>query len=181
MNQRLNLMFHFILGGSFFADNTFKPCTIWCAITSRWNDWQGMYVFITRSQFWPSCIVVACVNLSVCASITCTITRHPFKLGLSNLDHRCNKPWLRSLFFKGDWIDYDFQGQIEIQSQIYPIFELTIELQFQNLEQKCILALFRPLLILGLIEIDLQFNFQFQTQTKLSYLCKSLAFFSETS
>ena len=54
-------------------------------------------------------------------------------------------------------------------------------LQFPNLEQKCILALFKSLPILGLIEIDLQFNFLFQTQTKLSFLYTSLAFFSETS
>ena len=60
-------------------------------------------------------------------------------------------------------IDRDLQGQIELQSQNLPHFELvhaiTHKLQFPNLEQKCILALFRSLPILGLIEIDLQFNF----------------------
>ena len=39
-------------------------------------------------------------------------------------------------------------------------------IEVTNLEQKCILALFRSLPILGLIEIYLQFNFQFQTQTQ---------------
>ena len=85
-------------------------------------------------------------------------------------------------------IDHDLQGQIELQSQNLPHFELVhaithhqLKLQFPNLEQKCILALFRSLPILGLIEIDLQFNFLFQTQTKLSFLCTSLAFFRETS
>ena len=63
-------------------------------------------------------------------------------------------------------IDCDLQGQIELQSQNLPHFELVhaithhqLKLQFPNLEQKCILALFRSLPILGLIEIDLQFNF----------------------
>ena len=63
-------------------------------------------------------------------------------------------------------IDCDLQGQIELQSQNLPHFELVhvithhqLKLQFPNLEQKCILALFRFLPILGLIEIDLQFNF----------------------
>ena len=56
-----------------------------------------------------------------------------------------------------------------------------LKLQFPNLEKKYILALSGFLPILGLIEIDLQFNFLFQTQTKLSFLCTSLAFFSETS
>ena len=93
------------------------------------------------------------------------ITHHPFKLGSSNLDNRCKRPWLRSLLFCGV-IDLDLQGQIELQSQNLPHFELVhaithhqLKLQFPNLEQKCILELFRSLPILGLIEIDLQFNF----------------------
>ena len=63
-------------------------------------------------------------------------------------------------------IDLDLHGQIELQNQNLPHFELVyavtnhqLKLQFPNLEQKCILALFRSLPILGLIEIDLQFNF----------------------
>ena len=63
-------------------------------------------------------------------------------------------------------IDRDLQGQIELQSQNLPHFELVhaithhqLKLQFTNLEQQCILTLFRSLPILGLIEIDLQFNF----------------------
>ena len=66
----------------------------------------------------------------------------------------------------GGVIDLDLQGQIELKNQNFPHFELVhaithhqLKLQFPNLEQKCILALFRSLLILGLIEIDLQFNF----------------------
>ena len=93
------------------------------------------------------------------------ITHHPFKLGSPNLDNRCKRPWLRSLLFWGV-IDLDLQGQIELQNQNLPYFELVLainhhqlKLQFPNLEQKCILALFRSLPILGLIEIDLQFNF----------------------
>ena len=71
-------------------------------------------IFITRSQFWPSGIVVACVCVCVCVCLSvcvcvnhllvCAITRDPFKLGSPNLDHRCKRPWLRSLFiFGGDW------------------------------------------------------------------------------
>ena len=93
------------------------------------------------------------------------ITHHPFKLGSPNSDNRCKRPWLRSLLFLGV-IDLDLQGQIELQSQNLPHFELVhaithhqLELQFPILEQKCILALFRSLPILGLVEIDLKFNF----------------------
>ena len=138
--------------------------------------YKKIYIF-TRGQFWPSGIVVACVCLSVCPSVhpsVCVcgkhllvraITQHPFKLGSPNLDNWCKRPWLRSLKFWGV-IDLDLQGQIELQSQNLPHFELVhaithhqLKLQFPNLEQKCILALFRSLPILGLIEIDLQFNF----------------------
>ena len=92
------------------------------------------------------------------------ITHYPFKLGSPNLDQRCQRPWLRSLLFC--WtIERDLQGQIELLKNI-PHFELAhaithhqLKLQFPNLAQKCILALFRSLPILGLIEIDLQLNF----------------------
>ena len=140
---------------------------------SIWWRHYGTPFFITRGQFWPSGIVVACVCLSVCPSVcVCgkhllarAITHHPSKLGLPNLDNRCKRLWLRSLLFCGV-IDLDLQGQIELQNQNLPHFELVhaitrhqLKLLFPDLEQKCILALFRSLLILGSIEIDLQFNF----------------------
>ena len=63
-------------------------------------------------------------------------------------------------------IHHDLQGQIELQSKNLPHLEFVhainhhqLKLQFPNLEQKCILALFRYLPILGFIKIDLQFNF----------------------
>ena len=56
---------------------------------------------------------------------------------------------------------------------------------FPNLDQKCILALLRSLLILGLIEHDLQFHFQSQTclsyqSLRLLFICVGLYIFSET-
>ena len=93
-----------------------------------------------------------CLRLSVCVSVrpsVCVcgkhllvraITQHPFKLGSPNLDNRCKRPWLRSLLFWGV-IDLDLQGQIELQSQNLPHFELVhaithhqLKLQFSNLE-----------------------------------------------
>ena len=109
-----------------------------------------------------------CMCVRLCMHQSCACPRD----NSSPIQARITKgkrPWSRSLLFCGA-IDLDFQGQIELQSQNLPHFE-----------HKCILALFRSLPILGLIEIDLQFNFQFKTQTKLSFLCTSLAFFSETS
>ena len=72
-----------------------------------------------------------CLRLCVCPSVRAcgnhllvrAITHHPFKLGSPNLDHRCKRPWLRSLWFLGV-IDLDLQGQIELQSQNVSHFEL---------------------------------------------------------
>ena len=120
-------------------------------------------------HFYPG---LRCLPLSLCPSIhpsvnhefVRAITHHPFQLGSPNLDQRCKMPWLRSLLFCGR-IDRDLQRQIELQSQNLPNFELVhaithhqMKLQFPNLGQKCILALFRSLPILGLIESNLQFN-----------------------
>ena len=100
------------------------------------NSHQGMqqtlystkyaHRFVSRGQVWPSDIVVACVCPSVRPSVTKfvrAITHYPFKLGSPNLDHRCKRPWLRSLLFFG-LIDRDLQCQFKLQSQNLPKFEL---------------------------------------------------------
>ena len=75
----------------------------------------GFFFFFTRGQFWPSGIVVACVcvSVSLCVNhlLVRAITHQPFKLGSLNVDHRCKRPWLRSILFSGV-IDLDLQGQI---------------------------------------------------------------------
>ena len=78
--------------------------------------WVNPSVF-TQGQYWPSGFVVACVCLCVrpCVNheLVRAITRDPFQLGSPNLDHRCKRPWLRSLLFWGV-IDLDLQGQIKL-------------------------------------------------------------------
>ena len=68
-----------------------------------------------------------CLRLSVrpCVNhlLVRAITRDPFKLGSPNLNHRCKRPWLRSLLFWGV-IDLYLQGQINLRSQNLPHFEL---------------------------------------------------------
>ena len=84
-----------------------------CILIRRWPNLTKGLAFFTRGQYWPSGIV-ACVCQSVRPSVTKfvrAITYHPFKLGSPNLDHRCKRPWLRSLLFLGV-IDSDLQGQI---------------------------------------------------------------------
>ena len=75
---------------------------------------------------WPSGIVIACICVvRPCVNhlLVSVITRDLFKLGSPNLDHRCKRPWLRSLSFWGV-IDLCLQGQINLQSQNLPHFEL---------------------------------------------------------
>ena len=122
---------------------------IWCEDISVFNMWMPHHVlFFTWGQFWPSAIVVACMCVCMCVCVRVsvnheffrTLTHQPFKLGSSNLDQRCKRSWLRALLFCG-MIDCDLQGQIELQSQNLPHFELVhaithlqLKLQFPNLE-----------------------------------------------
>ena len=127
-------------------------------------------LFITRGQFWPSGIVVACVCVfvSLCVNhlLVRTITRDLFKLRSPNLKHRCKRRWLRSLLLWGvggrGVIDLYLQGQIYLQSQNLPHFELVrvithhpFKLRPPNLDQRCKTPWLRCLLFWGLIELDM--------------------------
>ena len=107
---------------------------------------------VSRGQFWPSGIVVACVCQSVCQSLVRVITQDPFKLGSPNLKHRCKRPWLRSQLFWGV-IDLCLRGQIYLQSQKLPHVELVraitphpFKLGPPNLDQRCKIPWLRSLL-----------------------------------
>ena len=129
-------------------------------------------IFFTWGQFWPSGIVIAFVCGSVCPCVCInhelvrTITHRSFKLGSPNLDQRHKTPRFRPLTFLG-MINLELQGQIQLESQILPHFELVrtithqpFKLESPNLDRKYILALLRCLLILDLISFDLHFHFQ---------------------
>ena len=71
-----------------------------------------------------------CLRLSVCPSVRpCgnhllvrTITHHPFKLGSPNLDHRCKRPWWRSLlFWGGDW-PWPSRSNLTSKSKVTPFW-----------------------------------------------------------
>ena len=109
--------------------------------------------------------VCVCVRVSVNHELVRAVIHQPFKLGSTNLDHKCKRPWLRSLLFFGT-IDLELQGQIELKIQNLPYFELVraisphqLKSVFPNFGQKWILALFMSLLILGWIDLDVLFHF----------------------
>ena len=75
-----------------------------------------------------------CLRLSVCASVCAVImshefvralTHHPFKLWSPYLDHRCKRPWLRSLLFWG-WLTLTFKVKFNFKVEIYPILSLSV-------------------------------------------------------
>ena len=126
-----------------------------------------------------------CLRLSVCVSVcVCgnhmlvwAITHHPFKLGSPNLDHRCKRPWLRSLLFWGV-IDLNLQGQIWLQSQNLPHFEFVrvithhpFKLGSPNLNQSCKIPWLRSMLFWGLIELDLSNLTIFKNPVYLHHFC----------
>ena len=91
--------------------------------------------------------------------------------------------WLRSLLFCR-LISIDQQGQIWIKSLKYTILNFYSRQNFR-IWTKCILALLRSLLILGLIDLDLHFHFYCKTYflpntASLIYLRCVLYTFSET-
>ena len=112
----------------------------------------------TQGQFWPSGIVVACVCLCAVWLCVCVCINHLlvhaitwdlFKLGSTNLDHRCKIPWLRSRLFL-QAIDLDFQGHIQLQNKKIPHFELVrtvtrhpFKLGSLNLDQRCKIPLLK--------------------------------------
>ena len=63
------------------------------------------------------------VCLSICLSVCLSVNhlpvgakaRDPFKLGSTNLDIGCKRPWLRSILLCG-LIDFDLQGKIYLES-----------------------------------------------------------------
>ena len=122
-----------------------------------------------------------CLRLSVrpCVNhlLVRAITRDPFKLGSPNLNHRCKRPWLRSLLFWGV-IDLYLQGQIYLQSQSLPHFELVrpithhpFKLGPPNLDQMFKIPWLRSLLFWGLIELDMSNLTYFQNSVYLHRFC----------
>ena len=83
-------------------------------------------IFLTRGQFWPSDIVVACICLCLCV---CAYVRQPWACPrdnlwpiqariIPNLDQRCKMPLLNPLLF-GEWLT------LTSKAKIYPILSVS--------------------------------------------------------
>ena len=128
----INIKLHFALK-TWRSLGNFDGINLIIALKESGLIFRNVKCVFTRGQFWPSGIVVACVCLSVCPSIrVCgkhllvrAITHHPFKLGSLNSDHRCKRPWLRSLLF-WEWLTLTFKVKFNFKVKIYPILSLSM-------------------------------------------------------
>ena len=127
------------------------------------------------ANFYPRpvlpCRYCRCLCLSICQSVRRSttkfvrmITHHPFKLVSPNL---VKIP----IVLGGDW-PWPSRSNLTSKSKFTPFWASEfvhmishhwLKAGFPNLDQKCISALLRSLLILELIDLDLQFYILFQT------------------
>ena len=178
----------------------FKASQMWHRdfhfLTLSWNIYyiflyilmnkKKMIFFLPKASFGLRVLslpasVCLCVHPSVCMCgkqlLVRAITHHPFKVESPNLDYRYKRPLLRSLLFWG-LIDLDLQGQIQLQSQNLPHFELVCAITHHpfklgppNLDQMCKILWLRSILFWGLIELDMSNLTYFQNTVYLHRFC----------
>ena len=113
----------------------------------------------------PASVSVA-VSLSVYQSQACPCdnSTEPVQARITKFGREMQK--VPIVFWRGGTIALDLQDQIELKCKNLPHFELVhtithhqLKKRFPNFDPKFILALLRSLLILGLIDLNLQFQF----------------------
>ena len=128
-----------------------------------------------------------CLHLSVRPSVTkfvLAITHYPFQLGSPNLDHRCKRPLLRSLFFG---------GLIDFQIKFYPSLNLWVCPCHKSPRIVVRISKFGPKMHLSTVKVPdwfwdwLRFIFSFSFKPVIFYqtlhllfTCIGLYIFSET-
>ena len=123
----------------------------------------GRNTFLPEASFGlrvlSSAVSVGLWSVCVCINheLVRTITHRSFTLGSPDWDQRFKTPRFRTLLFFG-MIDIDLQGQIWLENQSLPHFEIVCNVTHQpfkleslNLDQKCILSLLRLVLIFTFI------------------------------
>ena len=149
--------------------------------------WRFCLVLYANLFLPEACMAIAycrCLRLSVCPCVNHLLvramTRDPFKLRSPNLNHRCKRPWLRSLLFLGggggDWPIPS--RSIYLWSKNLPHFELVraithhpFKLGPPNLDQMFKIPWLRSLLSRGLIKLDMSNLTYFQNPVYLHHFC----------
>ena len=123
--HHLMTFFYIIWDGLFISEVKLKPYFKMAAILRSRQTFYRYFryfellinvlaeILMGIYQFYPRPALASgycrCLRPSVHPSkFVRAITQHPFKLGLPNLNHRCKRPWLRSLLFWG-WLILTFK------------------------------------------------------------------------
>ena len=140
-----------------------------CSVLDSIQSWALIrcpfsYAIFTRGQFWPSGIVIAhvCVFVSVCVyqSLACPHDNaSAVQARITKFESQVQNALVKIPIILG-LIDLD------LQDRILPHFEFVrsitcqwFKLESPNLDKKYILVQLRSLLILGVIDLQLQFKF----------------------
>ena len=114
---------------------------IWWNLKQIWHSWHTWVsmgdikgpgargIFLPEASFGLRVLslpasVCLCVPPCVNHELVRAITHDPFQLGSPNLDHRCKRPWLRSLLFWG-WLTLTSKVKFNFKVKIYPILSLS--------------------------------------------------------
>ena len=142
------------------------------------NELTDHIIIFTRGQFWPSGIVVACVCVYVCVSVNHELVRaiihQPFKLGSSNLDQRCKRPWLRALLFSGT-IDLAFKVKLNFKVKIYPILSMWVCPCNKSPLIEVSISKFGPKMHLSTVKVPIDFGLDW-LWSSVSFLISNLCF-----
>ena len=102
------------------------------------------------------CLRALSLPASVCPSVrpsvtkfVCAITHHMFKLGSPSLDHRCKRPWLRSLLF---WLTLPLKTKLNFKVKFTPFGAC---LRYNSSPVKAWATKFRPKLLSTLVKIPI--------------------------
>ena len=127
--------------------------------------------FFTRGQFWPSRIVVACVCVCVCLSVCPYVCQSlacprdnsgPVQARIAKFGPKMQKTLVKVPIVLGDNWPWPSRSNLTSNSKLTPFWACPNHyspLWFPNLDNKCILALLRSLLIQGLIDLELHPHF----------------------
>ena len=92
--------------------------------------WVSRRIFIYSHH--NTMVFFSKTSVCVCGNhvLVRAIINHPFKLGSPNLDHRCKRPWLRSLlfflFFFGGGVEAGREGRLTLTFEVKFNFKVKI-------------------------------------------------------
>ena len=105
-----------------------KPVTLYVRDIVQFEN-EIWFLILPEARFGPRVLSLP-VSVSVCPSVRQSrvcLRDNPstLQLGSPNLDHKCKRPWLRSLLF-WEWLTLTFKVKFNFKVTIYPILSLSV-------------------------------------------------------